>query len=162
MRREREREKTRKENESEKEGSIARGARMARRGRELARISTIYTHVGGTAVAAAISSIFRFSLFRGLCPLPPVLPLPHSPACLLPWRNGSTGSRRCTFGQGLITVEGSPPYLLLTEKGSGLYLAQRTLPPLPRLFRSALPAIPLILLWNYDDGDVRARLRNWS
>lgn len=61
------------------------------RGEKVARISTIYTHVGGTAaaaVAAAISSIFRFSPFPGSLPSstnspppppPPLVCLPTTP-----------------------------------------------------------------------------------
>lgn len=78
---------------------------MAGKGRELARISTIYTHVsGGTAAAtaaaavaaaaAAISSIFRFSPFPGSLPsstngTPRSLP---RPACL-PTTPGETARR---------------------------------------------------------------------
>lgn len=91
--RKREKERERKNSRGQENGT--RGTGMG----ELARISTIYTHVGGTAVvvAAAISSIFRFSPFPGSLAFstnPPSL----SPACLLllllphPWRNGSTGS----------------------------------------------------------------------
>lgn len=83
-------------------------------------------------------------------------------ACLLPLAKRLDGLSPLYFRTGLNHRRGFPAVFAADEKGSGLYLAQRTLPPLPRLFRSALPAIPLILLWNYDDGDVRARLRNWS
>jgi len=91
------------ERKEEKEGRTAGGKRMAGKGREVARISTIYTHVsGGTAAAvavaaaaaAAISSIFRFSPFPGSLPsstngTPRSLP---RPACL-PTTPGETARR---------------------------------------------------------------------
>lgn len=148
--------------EGEEEG------REGGRGRKVARISTIYTHVGGTVAAvaaAAISSIFRFSPFPGSLPFstnsPPARTLVCLPACLLPLTKQPDGLSPLYFRTGLNHRRGFPAVFAADEKGSGLYLARRTLPPLPRLFRSSLPAIPLIPLWNYGDGDVRARLRNW-
>lgn len=118
----------------------------------------LYTRRGRTvaAVAAAISSIFRFSPFPGSLPSSTNSPLSLSPssACLLPLTKQPDGFSPLYFRTGLNHRRGFPVVFAADEKGSGLYLARRTLPPLPRLFRSSLLAIPLIPLWNYDDGDV--------
>lgn len=90
-------------------------------------------------MAAAISSIFRFSPFtRGLCPLPPI-PLAPSSACLLPLTKQPDGLSPLYFRTGLNHRREFPAVFAADEKGSALYLAPRTLPPLPRLFRSSLP-----------------------
>lgn len=111
------REKTRKENESGKEGDIARGARMARRGRGAStHFHHLYTRRGYRRWRRLSRRYFGFP-YSGVSALfHQSSPFLARPPAYYPWRNGSTGSRRCTFGQGLITVEGSPPYLLLTRK----------------------------------------------
>lgn len=98
-----------------------------------------------------VSALFHQFSFPSLPRLPAYYPLTKQPDGLSP----------LYFRTGLNHRRGFPAVFAADEKGSGLYLARRTLPPLPRLFRSSLPAIPLIPLWNYDDSDVRARLRNW-
>lgn len=80
-----------------KKGGTAGGKRIGGTRRELARISTIYTHVGGTAVAVvavavAISSIFRFSPFPGSLPSSTDLPL-RAPFPCLPTTPGETARR---------------------------------------------------------------------
>lgn len=96
-------------------------------------------------------------------PIPGVSALFHQssfPLASLPTTPGETARRALSplyFRTGLNHRRGFPAVFAADEKGSGLYLARCTLPPLPRLFRSSLPAIPLIPLWNYDGGDMRAR-----
>jgi len=139
------------------------GKRRQGHGGWLARISTIYTHVGGTAAGWQRRRLsrryFGFPHSQGPWPFPPILLLPHPPAAYHPWLDGL--SRRCTFGQGLITVEGSPAYLLLTRKD--LVFISRGARCRHCRDYSSLPAIPLIPLWNYDDARryacARARTR---
>lgn len=142
---------------------------MARRGRDvaLARISSIYTHVGGTRRWRRLSRrYFGFpysgvsALFLQSSPFPPHFLLYLEPPAYYYTTPGSKrldGLSPLYFRTGLNHRRGFLAVFAADEKGSGLYLARRTLPPLPRLFRSALPAIPLILLWNYDDGAMCAR-----
>lgn len=113
-----------------KKGGTAGGKRIGGKRRELARISTIYTHVGGTAVAVAvaISSIFRFSPFPGSLPSSTDLPYaPPPPACLLPPAKRLDGLSPLYFRTGLNHRRGFPAVFAADEKGSGLYLARRTL-----------------------------------
>lgn len=61
-------------------------------------------------------------------------PLAPSSACLLPLTKQPDGLSPLYFRTGLNHRRGFPAVFAADEKGSGLYLARRTLPPLPRLF----------------------------